>query len=87
MLIFMSLIYFFQPFSRLYFIIDVCLHVLLEPITSRLCVDDSSCSNLLQAEWMAPEVLRNEPSDEKYANLFSTLCSTSFYVHFLLKVA
>ena len=27
----------------------------------------SSCAIFLQAEWMAPEVLRNEPSDEKYA--------------------
>jgi hypothetical protein len=26
-----------------------------------------------QAEWMAPEVLRNEPSDEKYANI-SKIC-------------
>lgn len=25
-------------------------------------------SFLLQPQWMAPEVLRNEPSDEKYAN-------------------
>lgn len=31
---------------------------------------------LLQAEWMAPEVLRNEPSDEKYVQL---LCKTAIF--------
>lgn len=32
-----------------------------------LCIKVSSCcATFRQAEWMAPEVLRNEPSDEKY---------------------
>ena len=29
-----------------------------------------------QAEWMAPEVLRNEPSDEKYANISTIFSET-----------
>lgn len=45
-----------------------------------LCIKVSSCRNtFLQAEWMAPEVLRNEPSDEKYGfHLFNIIFIRSF---------
>lgn len=33
---------------------------------------------ICQAEWMAPEVLRNEPSDEKYAVLFEVVLAVCF---------
>lgn len=41
----------------------------MEPFKLGLLIS-SNCITLFQAEWMAPEVLRNEPSDEKYAYFF-----------------